>query len=175
MVRSTISSITRPLRSKRPRISPTRPRRTASGLMSTSERSAALVDTNFLLVGTTAWGCQPIGTGRGGERPPPTSPTFPMAARRPSLAVLLGRSTVANQNGRPIAPARKLMAAVLGTIAVFVMVFGLGMSSWAIVALGVAMLALAIGIGMLNVVRRGARAWVSGTAQVKAVSDPPAT
>ena len=82
---------------------------------------------------------------------------------------------MANQNGRPVAPARKLVAAVVGTIAGFVMVFGLGMSSFAIVALGVAMLALAIGIGMLNVVRRGARAWVSGTAQVKAVSAPPAT
>ncbi|MFI5491657.1 VOC family protein [Actinoplanes sp. NPDC051859] len=82
---------------------------------------------------------------------------------------------MANHNGRPIAPARKLVAAMVGTIAVFVMVFGLGMSSWAIVALGVAMLALAIGIGMLNVVRRGARAWISGTAQVKAVSEPPAT
>jgi hypothetical protein len=82
---------------------------------------------------------------------------------------------VANQNGRPIAPARKLVAAVVGTIAVFVMLFGLGMSSWAIVALGAAMLALAIGIGMVNVVRRGARAWVAATAQVKAVSDPPAT
>ena len=82
---------------------------------------------------------------------------------------------MANQNGRPIAPARKLVAAVVGTIAVFVMLFGLGMSSWAIVALGAAMLALAIGIGMVNVVRRGARAWVAGSAQVKMVSEPPAT
>ena len=30
---------------------------------------------------------------------------------------------MANVTGRPIAPARKLVAAVLGTIAVFVMVF----------------------------------------------------
>jgi len=66
---------------------------------------------------------------------------------------------VANQNGRPVAPARKLVAAVVGTIAVFVMLFGLGMSSWAIVALGLAMLVLAIVLGMVNVVRRGARAW----------------
>jgi catechol 2,3-dioxygenase-like lactoylglutathione lyase family enzyme len=80
---------------------------------------------------------------------------------------------VANQNGRPIAPARKLVAAVLGTIAVFVMVFGLGLASWAIVVLGLAMLALSIALGLVNVVRRGARAWVTGTAQVKAVSEPP--
>jgi catechol 2,3-dioxygenase-like lactoylglutathione lyase family enzyme len=80
---------------------------------------------------------------------------------------------VANQTGRPVAPARKLVAAVLGTLAVFVMVFGLGLSSWAIVVLGLAVLALSIALGMVNVVRRGARAWVSGTAQVKAVSEPP--
>jgi catechol 2,3-dioxygenase-like lactoylglutathione lyase family enzyme len=80
---------------------------------------------------------------------------------------------VANQNGRPIAPARKLVALVLGTLAVFVAVFGAGLTSWAIVVLGLAMLALSIALGMVNVVRRGARAWVSGTAQVKAVSDPP--
>ena len=82
---------------------------------------------------------------------------------------------MANQNGRPVAPARKLVAAVVGTIAVFVMLFGLGMSSWAIVALGLAMLILAIALGMVNVVRRGARAWVAGSAQVKAISEPPTT
>ena len=80
---------------------------------------------------------------------------------------------MANQTGRPIAPARKLVAAVLGTLAVFVMVFGLGLTSWGIVVLGLAMLALSIALGLVNVVRRGARAWVSGTAQVKAVSEPP--
>ena len=80
---------------------------------------------------------------------------------------------MANQTGRPIAPARKLVAAVLGTIAVFIMVFGLGLSSWPIVALGAALLALSIALGMVNVVRRGARAWVAGSGQVKAISDPP--
>lgn len=80
---------------------------------------------------------------------------------------------MANQTGRPVAPARKLVAAVLGTFAVFVMVFGLGLSSWPIVALGAALLALAIALGMVNVVRRGARAWVAGHGQVKAISEPP--
>ncbi|MEV6489062.1 VOC family protein [Actinoplanes sp. NPDC051633] len=82
---------------------------------------------------------------------------------------------MANQTGRPVAPARKLVAAVLGTFAVFVMVFGLGLSSWPIVALGAALLALAIALGMVNVVRRGARAWVAGHGQVKAISEPPAS
>jgi catechol 2,3-dioxygenase-like lactoylglutathione lyase family enzyme len=67
------------------------------------------------------------------------------------------------------------MAAVLGTIAVFVMLFGLGLASWSIVVLGVALLALAVVLAMVNVVRRGARAWVAGTVQVKAVSQPPAS
>ncbi len=79
---------------------------------------------------------------------------------------------MANQ---PIAPARRLVAAIIGTVAVFVVVFGLGMSSWAVVVLGLAVLALAIALGVVNVVRRSSRAWVAGTAQVKAVSDPPAS
>ena len=45
---------------------------------------------------------------------------------------------MANQTGRPIAPARKLVAAVMGTIAVFVVALGLGMSSWGVVVFGLA-------------------------------------
>jgi catechol 2,3-dioxygenase-like lactoylglutathione lyase family enzyme len=82
---------------------------------------------------------------------------------------------VANQTGRPIAPARKLVAAVLGVIAFFVMVYGLGLSSLAVVALGGAMLALAVTLGLVTVARRSARAWVTGHAQVKAVSAPPSS
>ncbi|GIF00254.1 VOC family protein [Paractinoplanes rishiriensis] len=80
---------------------------------------------------------------------------------------------MANQTGRPVAPARKLVAAVMGTIAVFVMALGLGMSSWGVVIFGLALLALSIALGMVNVVRRGARAWVAGTAEVRAISPPP--
>jgi catechol 2,3-dioxygenase-like lactoylglutathione lyase family enzyme len=80
---------------------------------------------------------------------------------------------VVNPSRRSVAPVRKLVAAVVGTIAVFVMLFGLGMSSWAIVALGAAMLALAIGLALVNVVRRGGRAWVQGTAHVVSASEPP--
>jgi catechol 2,3-dioxygenase-like lactoylglutathione lyase family enzyme len=80
---------------------------------------------------------------------------------------------LANQTGRPIAPARKLVAAVMGTIAFFVMALGLGMSSWGVVIFGVILLALSIALGMVNVVRRGARAWITGTAEVRAISPRP--
>src|SRR5690349_11827034 len=46
MVRNSSASTTRPLRSNRARTSPIRPRRTASGLMSTSERSVELDTTD---------------------------------------------------------------------------------------------------------------------------------
>ena len=71
---------------------------------------------------------------------------------------------MANQTGRPIAPARKLVAAVMGTIAVFVMALGLGMSNWGVVIFGLILLALSIGLGMVNGLRRGARAWIAATA-----------
>jgi hypothetical protein len=80
---------------------------------------------------------------------------------------------VANGNRRPLAPVRKIMAAVLGTVALFVILFGLGMTSLAIVALGVALLVLAIGLVAVNAVRGGARAWAPGTAHVQSVSEPP--
>ncbi|MBQ1027916.1 VOC family protein [Micromonospora sp. C95] len=78
---------------------------------------------------------------------------------------------MANGGGnRPIAPVRKLIAAVLGTVATFVILFGLGMTSWAIVALGAALLALAIA---LATVRGGGRTWVVGAGHVHSASEPP--
>lgn len=77
---------------------------------------------------------------------------------------------MANGGNRPIAPVRKLVAAVLGTVATFVILFGLGMTSWAIVALGVAVLALAIA---LATVRAGGRTWVMGAGHVHSASEPP--
>jgi len=77
---------------------------------------------------------------------------------------------VANGRSRPIAPVRKLISAVLGTVAAFVTLFGLGMTSWSIVALGVALLVLAVA---LVVVRTGGRAWVNGIAHVHSASEPP--
>ncbi|MEV4625161.1 VOC family protein [Micromonospora sp. NPDC049523] len=76
---------------------------------------------------------------------------------------------------RSVAPVRKLVAGVLGTFATFVILFGCGMPSWAIVALGVALLVLAVGLGLVTTVRSGARAWVSGIAHVHSVSEPPAS
>lgn len=79
-------------------------------------------------------------------------------------------------NGRrPIAPVRKLVAAVLGTFATFVILFGLGLKSFSIVALGVALLVLAIGLVVVTAVRGGARAWVAGAAHVHTASEPPAS
>jgi catechol 2,3-dioxygenase-like lactoylglutathione lyase family enzyme len=80
---------------------------------------------------------------------------------------------VANQTGRPIAPARKLVAAVMGTLAVFVIVYGLGMSSWAVALFGLAVLALAVILAMVNVPRRGGRATVAGNAEVKVIPPVP--
>ncbi|WP_262287535.1 VOC family protein [Micromonospora sp. MA102] len=77
---------------------------------------------------------------------------------------------MANGGNRPIAPVRKLIGAVLGTVATFVTLFGLGMTSWAIVALGVALLVLAIA---LATVRGGGRTWVVGLGHVHSASEPP--
>ncbi|WP_328343752.1 VOC family protein [Micromonospora sp. NBC_00421] len=77
---------------------------------------------------------------------------------------------MANGGNRTIAPVRKLIAAVLGTVATFVVLFGLGMTSWAIVALGVALVVLAIA---LATVRGGGRTWVVGVGHVHSASEPP--
>ncbi|MGC4814961.1 VOC family protein [Micromonospora sp. DT228] len=77
---------------------------------------------------------------------------------------------MANGGNRPIAPVRKLVGTVLGTVATFVVLFGLGMTSWAIVALGVALLVLAIA---LATVRGGGRTWVVGVGHVHSASEPP--
>lgn len=82
---------------------------------------------------------------------------------------------MADGRRRQIAPVRKLVAAVLGTLATFIILFGAGMTSWAIVALGVALLILAIGLVAVTSVRGGARAWVAGIGHVHSVSEPPAS
>lgn len=77
---------------------------------------------------------------------------------------------MANGGSRPIAPVRKLVGAALGTVATFVVLFGLGMPSWSIVALGAAILVLALA---LATVRAGGRTWVIGEGTVHTVSEPP--
>src|SRR3954451_20700563 len=166
--------MTKPLRSNRERISPSRPRRTASGLMSTSERSVELDTEDPPAEGVTR-GQSAYRYHDSGERQRRDHRTFAKTWPGNNLTGTTRRSTVANQAGRPIAPARKLVAAVMGTIAVFVVAVGLGMSSWAVAVFGIAVLALSIALAMVNVVRRGARAWVAGNAEVKAISPPPAS
>lgn len=79
-------------------------------------------------------------------------------------------------NGRqPVGIGRKILAAVVGTVATFITLFGLGMSSGSIVVLGVVLLALAIGLVAFPGLGSGARVWVAGTAYVRSVSDPPAS
>ncbi|MDG4789294.1 VOC family protein [Micromonospora sp. WMMD1102] len=82
---------------------------------------------------------------------------------------------MADGRRRQVAPVRKLVAAVLGTFAVFVVLFGLGMGSWAVAVLGVALLALAIGLVAFTAVRSGPRAWVTGIGHVHSVTEPPAS
>ncbi|HEX5542303.1 MAG TPA: VOC family protein [Micromonospora sp.] len=82
---------------------------------------------------------------------------------------------MANSRRRSIAPVRKVIAGVLGTFASFVILFGAGMGNWIIVALGGALLVLAISMVAVTVVRSGARAWVTGVAHVHSVSEIPAS
>jgi resuscitation-promoting factor RpfA len=82
---------------------------------------------------------------------------------------------VANGNRPPVAPVRRVVAAVLGTVAAFVMLFGLGRQSWPTVAIGAALLLLALGLIAVTATREGASAWVIGTAHVHSASEPPAS
>lgn len=79
---------------------------------------------------------------------------------------------MANQTGRPIAPARRLVAAIIATLAIFVIVFGLGMGSPPVAVFGVAVLAVAVVVAFMKVSRRG-RATVAGSAEVKSITPAP--
>ncbi|AEV82261.1 Collagen alpha-4(VI) chain [Actinoplanes sp. SE50/110] len=80
---------------------------------------------------------------------------------------------MANQTGRPIAPARKLVAAVMGTLAGFVIVYGLGMKSWPVSIFGLVVLAIAVTLAVVTPGRRGGRATVAGTAEIMDITAPP--
>jgi hypothetical protein len=82
---------------------------------------------------------------------------------------------VANGGRRSGAQARRVIAWVIGTIAVFITLFGAGAENWAIAALGVALLILAVSLVVVSAVRGGARAWIAGTAHVVSASEPPAS
>ncbi|HEX6967493.1 MAG TPA: VOC family protein [Micromonosporaceae bacterium] len=82
---------------------------------------------------------------------------------------------MANGRRQPVAPVRKIIAGVLGTFAAFVILFGAGLPNWTIVAVGVALLLLAVSIIATSALRGSARSWVNGMAQVQSVSEPPAS
>jgi catechol 2,3-dioxygenase-like lactoylglutathione lyase family enzyme len=70
---------------------------------------------------------------------------------------------------------RKVGAGTLGTIGVFVILFGAGLARWAIIALGGALLVIAIALVAFPAMRGGARSWVAGSAHVVSASEPPAS
>ncbi|HYN96446.1 MAG TPA: glyoxalase/bleomycin resistance/dioxygenase family protein, partial [Pilimelia sp.] len=69
---------------------------------------------------------------------------------------------------------RKVIAGALAALGVFVIFFGAGNTSWAMAALGLALLILAISLVAVNALRGGVRAWVAGSAHVVSASEPPA-
>jgi resuscitation-promoting factor RpfA len=82
---------------------------------------------------------------------------------------------VANGSRPPVTPVRKWVAAALAAVATFVMLFGVGRQSWSTVAIGAALLLLALGLLAVTAARGGASAWVLGTGHVVSVSEPPAS
>lgn len=67
-----------------------------------------------------------------------------------------------------------MIAAVVGTCATFIILFGAGMRNWTVVAIGVALFVLAVGIVAVTTLRGGSRSWVAGVAHVQSVSEAPA-
>jgi resuscitation-promoting factor RpfA len=79
-------------------------------------------------------------------------------------------------NGRrPIPPLRAWTAAVLGVFALFVISAGAGMTSWSIVALGLALMILAVSLVMVSAMRGGPKPYVPGAAHVISASEPPSS
>ncbi|HET8684524.1 MAG TPA: VOC family protein [Micromonosporaceae bacterium] len=70
---------------------------------------------------------------------------------------------------------RRFTAVILGACAVFTMCAGVGLANWAVVALGVALLILAVTVVVVAVVRGNIRDFVRGTAHVLDVTEPPAS
>src|SRR3954447_2356917 len=165
MVRSTSASTVRPLRSNRPRISPTSPRRTASGLMSTSVRSVTTVP-----LWCPPEPIQPCAAGA----PAPSAPGAPatLSHRRPLVAwrtgplvwppairlawrITLGQGTNGSSGrspphgrsrvattGRPgkVTAGRWVATGVLVVLGAFVLSASVGAGSWVLTALGVALI-----------------------------------
>ncbi|WP_213454079.1 VOC family protein [Rhizomonospora bruguierae] len=82
---------------------------------------------------------------------------------------------MANGRGRQVPARRAAIAVPVGAAGVFVAVFGLGLRSWQVAALGLAFVVIALGLVFVPALRGGSRVYVSGTGHVVAVSEPPAS
>jgi resuscitation-promoting factor RpfA len=82
---------------------------------------------------------------------------------------------VANGQRKKIGAVRATGAVALGSLGVFTAMAGLGLSSWPLGAVGVAMLILAVAMMLTSSFRGADRAFVVGTAHVLEATDPPAS
>jgi len=82
---------------------------------------------------------------------------------------------VANGQRKKIGAVRATGAVALGSLGVFTAMAGLGLESWPLGAVGVAMLILAVALLLTSSFRGADRAFVVGTAHVLEATEPPAT
>ncbi|HEX5739928.1 MAG TPA: glyoxalase/bleomycin resistance/dioxygenase family protein, partial [Pilimelia sp.] len=68
---------------------------------------------------------------------------------------------------------RRLAAGALGAAGLFVAAIGLGMTRWAVVAVGVALIAVAVGLAASATLRGRQRAWQTASAHVISASARP--
>ncbi|NUT22837.1 MAG: VOC family protein [Hamadaea sp.] len=82
---------------------------------------------------------------------------------------------MANGQRKKIGAVRATGAVALGSLGVFTAMAGLGLTSWPLGAVGVAMLILAVALLLTSSFRGADRAFVVGTAHVLEATEPPAT
>ncbi len=82
---------------------------------------------------------------------------------------------MANGQRRQVGTIRKTGAVTLASIGLFTAMAGLGMQSWPLGAMGVAMVVLAVALILTSTFRSADRAFVNGTAHVLEVTEPPAS
>ncbi|GGJ74099.1 hypothetical protein GCM10010123_00040 [Pilimelia anulata] len=79
-----------------------------------------------------------------------------------------------NGTARASATVRKVIAGILGAAGLFIMSVGIGVPSWSVVAVGAALVLVAIGLVTIQAVRGGERGWMSASAHVIAAPPAPA-
>ncbi|MCP2327368.1 catechol 2,3-dioxygenase-like lactoylglutathione lyase family enzyme [Hamadaea flava] len=82
---------------------------------------------------------------------------------------------MANGQRKKVGAVRATGAVALGSLGVFTAMAGLGLTSWPLGAVGVAMLILAVALMLTSSFRGADRAFVVGTAHVLEATEPPAT